>query len=63
MDTEYWLLVYGDRDRSYEPERQRTLNEIPGAVMETVANGGHFLSLDQPDEVIRLIQQQAGAPA
>ena len=53
------LLVYGDRDWSHEDERQRTFKEIPGAKMETVSNGGHFLSLDQPGEVIRLIKQFA----
>src|SRR3990172_7781591 len=53
------LLVYGDKDWSHEDERQRTLNEVPGAKMEIVNNGGHFLSLDQPDAVIRLIKQYA----
>lgn len=53
------LLVYGDKDWSHEDERQRTFNEIPGAKMETVRNGGHFLSLDRPEEVIRLIKQFA----
>ncbi len=53
------LLIYGDKDWSYEDERQRTFNEIPQAKMEIVNNGSHFLSLDQPDEVIRLIKQYA----
>jgi pimeloyl-ACP methyl ester carboxylesterase len=53
------LLVYGDRDWSHENERKRNLEEVPGAKLETVKNGGHFLSLDQPDEVIRLIKQNA----
>ena len=53
------LLVYGDRDWSHEDERKRTCNEIPGAKLEIVKSGGHFLSLDQPEEVIRLIKQFA----
>jgi len=53
------LLVYGDRDWSREIERKRTHDEIPGAKLETVINGGHFLSLDQPEAVIRLIKQYA----
>ena len=53
------VLVYGDKDWSYESERKRTLEEIPGAKLEIVKDGGHFLSLDQPGEVIRLIKQYA----
>ncbi len=51
------LLIYGDNDWSNDEERQRTLKEIPGAKMEIVNNGGHFLSLDQPEELTRLIRQ------
>jgi pimeloyl-ACP methyl ester carboxylesterase len=53
------LLVYGDKDWSHEDERQRTFNSVPGAKMEIVNNGGHFLSLDQPDALVRLIKQFA----
>ena len=53
------VLVYGDKDWSRENERKRTLEEIRGAKLEIVKNGGHFLSLDQPGEVIRLIKQYA----
>jgi pimeloyl-ACP methyl ester carboxylesterase len=49
------LVVYGDRDWSREDERQRTVKAIPGAKMETVANAGHFLSLDQPERLAELI--------
>jgi pimeloyl-ACP methyl ester carboxylesterase len=52
-------LVYGDKDWSHESERKRTLEEIPGAKFEAVKDGGHFLSLDQPTEVIRLIKKHA----
>lgn len=55
------LVVYGDRDWSRADERQRTVNAIPGAKVETVANGGHFLSLDQPESVVTLIKEFAVA--
>lgn len=57
------LVVYGDRDWSREDERQRTVNAIPGAKMETVAAGGHFLSLDQPERLATLIKSFTGAQA
>ncbi len=49
------LLVYGDHDWSHEDERQATLRAIPGARLVTVRNAGHFLPLDQPEEVVRQI--------
>src|SRR6516225_10898538 len=55
------LVIYGDRDWSREEERQRTVSAIPGAKMETVANAGHFLSLDQPDRLANLIKSFIGA--
>jgi pimeloyl-ACP methyl ester carboxylesterase len=53
------LLVYGDRDWSRETERQATLREIPGARLVMVRDGGHFLSLDQPEAVIQHIRSFA----
>ena len=50
------LLVYGDHDWSNESERQTTFNEIPGAQLEMVPNGGHFLALDRPEAVIEHIK-------
>ncbi|MEN8259936.1 MAG: alpha/beta hydrolase [Pseudomonadota bacterium] len=49
------FLIYGDQDWSMLAERQDNLKTIPGAQMEIVVNGGHFLSLDRPEEVVRLI--------
>jgi pimeloyl-ACP methyl ester carboxylesterase len=49
------LLVYGDHDWSRDAERQQTLREIPGARLVMVKDGGHFLPLDQPEEVVRQI--------
>jgi pimeloyl-ACP methyl ester carboxylesterase len=55
------LLVYGEHDWSKPNERETTLHDIPGARMQTVAGGGHFLSLDCPREVERLITEFATA--
>jgi pimeloyl-ACP methyl ester carboxylesterase len=33
------------------------LERIPGAKLEVVKNGGHFLSLDCPQDIIRLIRE------
>jgi pimeloyl-ACP methyl ester carboxylesterase len=51
------LVVYGDQDWSRESERRATLERIPGAKLEVVKNGGHFLSLDRPQDVIRLVRE------
>jgi pimeloyl-ACP methyl ester carboxylesterase len=45
------------------PFRRRTVQAIPGAKVETVANGGHFLSLDQPERLAELIKSFTGAQA
>jgi len=55
------LVVYGDRDWSHEDERQRTVKAIPGAKVKTVANAGHFLSLDQPERLAELIKSFTAA--
>lgn len=57
------LVIYGDQDWSRQEERRRTVQAIPGANVETVANGGHFLSLDQPERLAELIKLFAGAKA
>jgi len=49
------LLVYGQQDWAPVAQRERTGGLIPGVVVKTVANGGHFLSLDRPAEVTDLI--------
>jgi pimeloyl-ACP methyl ester carboxylesterase len=46
------LLLYGDHDWSREPERAADAREIPGAELHVIANAGHFLALDAPDEVL-----------
>ena len=57
------LVIYGDQDWSRQEERRHTVQAIPGAKVETVANGGHFLSLDQPERLAELIKSFAGANA
>ena len=49
------LLVYGEEDWAPLEERARTRSLISGAVSETVRNGDHFLPLDRPQELQRLI--------
>lgn len=53
------LVIYGDRDWSHQEERRRTVEAIPGARVETVTDGGHFLSLEQPERLTKLIKSFA----
>jgi pimeloyl-ACP methyl ester carboxylesterase len=53
------LVVYGDQDWSRESERHATWERIPGAKVQVIKNGGHFLSLDRPKDVIRLVKEFA----
>jgi pimeloyl-ACP methyl ester carboxylesterase len=53
------LVVYGEQDWSRAGERQRTVESIPGARVEVVADGGHFLSLDQPKRLAELVERFA----
>jgi pimeloyl-ACP methyl ester carboxylesterase len=48
-------LIWGDRDWARPGEREHDRNLIPGAQVATVENGGHFLPLDRPQELQRLI--------
>ena len=57
------LVIYGDQDWSRQEERRRTVQAIPGAKVETVADAGHFLSIDQPERLAELIKSFAGAKA
>jgi pimeloyl-ACP methyl ester carboxylesterase len=51
------LLIYGDHDWSTKKERLDTKNKITNARLITISNGGHFLSLEKPDELTKLILQ------
>jgi len=54
------LLVWGDKDWARSSEREHDRRLIPGVQMETVNGGGHFLSLDRPQELRDLIIRFAG---
>ncbi len=49
------LLIYGDHDWSREHERFDTKNRISNSKLITISNAGHFLSLEKPDGLIKLI--------
>lgn len=55
------LLVYGEHDWAPENERARTKTLIPDVATRNVDGGGHFLSLDKPRELERLILEYAQA--
>ena len=46
------LLLYGDGDWSRTDERDANARHIPGAQFRVVRDAGHFLSLDQPREIL-----------
>jgi pimeloyl-ACP methyl ester carboxylesterase len=48
-------LTWGDKDWSKPNEREKDCSMIPGVQMTTVEHGGHFLQLDQPQELQELI--------
>lgn len=49
------LLVWGDKDWARPSERERTRSLIPGVATETIENGGHFLPLDRPQDLLQFI--------
>jgi pimeloyl-ACP methyl ester carboxylesterase len=51
------LLLYGEHDWSRPEEREANRRDIPGSRLRVVANAGHFLSLDAPDEVVRSVKE------
>ncbi len=55
------LLIWGDRDWATPDEREHDRSLIPGVEMTTLEGGGHFLPLDRPKELERLIVRFAGA--
>lgn len=56
-------LIWGDKDWSRSSEREHDRSLIPGAQMQTIENGGHFLPLDRPQELNELIIRFAGSRA
>ena len=51
------LLIYGEYDWSRPEERNIVQQAIETAEIKTVRRGGHFLSLDVPKDVVRLISR------
>src|SRR5581483_1187441 len=48
-------LVYGDHDWSRPAEREAVARSVAGSRMVTLANTGHFASLEHPAEVARIL--------
>jgi pimeloyl-ACP methyl ester carboxylesterase len=58
------LLIWGAQDWALSSERERDRKLIPGVQLTTIDHGGHFLSLDRPQDLIRAIVRFAPpAPA
>jgi pimeloyl-ACP methyl ester carboxylesterase len=53
-------LIYGDKDWSRLPERERTRAALKNARTVTLSNTGHFSSVENPQEVARIILSAAG---
>lgn len=51
------LVIYGAEDWSTESERNKTVSNIPGAIVHQIPEGGHFLSLDQPEVLMKQIKE------
>jgi pimeloyl-ACP methyl ester carboxylesterase len=54
------LLIWAEQDWSTPKEREEDRCLVSGARTATVQNGGHFLPLDRPQELHRLITRFAG---
>jgi pimeloyl-ACP methyl ester carboxylesterase len=54
------LLVWGDQDWATPEERAHDGKLIPGVDVKTVKRAGHFLPLDRPRELVKLIVDFAG---
>lgn len=48
-------LIYGDKDWSRLPERERTRGALKNARMVTIPNTSHFSSVENPKEIARVI--------
>jgi pimeloyl-ACP methyl ester carboxylesterase len=58
------LVACGAEDQVCPPELSAEIAEaIPGATLAIVARAGHYLTLDQPDELARLMREWLARPA
>ena len=55
-------LVYGDQDWSRPEERMSVAALLPGSRLITLADTGHFSSLERPDDVARIVLEATAAP-
>lgn len=52
------LVIRGDADAYLSRAiTERLVKDIPGAVLERVAQGGHFIQIDDPDKVSSLLKE------
>jgi pimeloyl-ACP methyl ester carboxylesterase len=51
------LLLYGEYDWSRPEEREADHRDIPGSRLRVIPNAGHFLTLDAPEEVVRMVTE------
>ena len=57
------LVACGAEDGVCPPElSQEIAAAIPGATLAIIERAGHYLTLDQPDEVARLLRQWLAQP-
>jgi len=50
------LVVWGDDDRHVPKSAgEAYVNALPGARLETVAACGHYVDMEKPDELARLV--------
>lgn len=50
-------LIYGENDWSREAERKLTLRKVPNAKLVTIADSGHFLSVDNPEALKNMMSK------
>ena len=53
------FMIWGAEDWALPEERRYDESLIPDVQSVTVDTGGHFLPLDAPDDVVRLIRSAA----
>ena len=52
-------LIYGDEDWSRRSDRQANIESLPGARDIVLCNKGHFTALEAPDDVARILLDDA----
>lgn len=49
-------LIYGEFDWSRQNERMSTLDQVPTAELVTIPGSGHFLSIDNPEQLKQVLK-------